>query len=86
MRYNTVLIQENWDSAEKLKWEVHVRSDRIDRVDTETVPNSLGFFHFPETMLPEKAFEKLRRKMVNDRREFIERLEQEISGLERLEL
>lgn len=83
MKYNTVHIQRDHSG----EWTVSVTSDDKERVETETVPiPGLGFFHFPEGMSVEKAFEHLKNVMIEGQADYIERLQNDLKILRTLEL
>ena len=56
MRYNCVRIEPN---ATNDAWIVSNQIDLTDRVETDTVPNAGGFYHYPETMSFQDAKELL---------------------------
>ena len=80
MKYNTIQIQ----PVSKDKWGVTVTENQGDRVETETEPDGLGFFHFPETMSVEEAFDCLKTKMIKYHQKEIERLEKSLNALQNL--
>jgi hypothetical protein len=47
------------------KWTVSVYLEEGDRVETETCPNNLGFYYYPETMSDQEAFDKLKQHLIN---------------------
>lgn len=71
MRYNCVRIEPNITND---GWVVSNYIDNTDRVDTETMPNANGFYHYPETMSFQEAKEILLDCMIAAHAERIENL------------
>lgn len=75
MIYNTVHINPTKVSKHKESWEVSIdKSNKMDREDTKTLPNPLGFYHYPEAMSEREATETLIKVMVGRHEEEIARL------------
>jgi hypothetical protein len=68
------------------EWTVSVHLEEGDRVETETCPNSLGFYYYPETMPDQEAFEKLKQHMLSTHEAEIARLTEARDKLAKLEL
>jgi hypothetical protein len=81
MKYKTVEILKNWHGK---WWYKCYRIGNLDRVITNTKPNSIGFYHYPETKPDAEAFEELKRKMIERLQDEIKELNNEISTLEKL--
>lgn len=62
MKYKTVKITK---SGENYYYTIY-KPDNLDREDIKTAPNSWGFYHYPETMSDEEAFDALKEKMIQD--------------------
>lgn len=80
MKYKTLEINQFSICA---KWNVYLRRDDKDRVKTKNVPNSLGFFNY-HTLSDKKAFEVLKRCMIERREDEIAKLRQSLAGLKAL--
>jgi len=49
-----------------------------------TSPSALGYYHFPETMTDEEAFNELKECMIKAHQEEIDRLEKSLKKLKEL--
>ena len=70
MKYNTVHVRpEGPSTKENRVWEVSYDKTsammQMDRVKTKTLPNALGFYHYPETMTDKKALKALLKCMIS---------------------
>jgi len=70
MKYNTVHVRPSGTSTKENRvWEVSYDKTsammQMDRVKTKTLPNALGFYHYPETMTDKKALKALLKCMIN---------------------
>lgn len=81
MKYKTVHIKPH----EKNDWKVSFQIDNQDRIDKETYPHSLGFFHYPETMGDEEAFQKLKWHLIGICKQDIKNLQKSLDELINLE-
>ena len=59
MRYFTMNIKPNRE-----RWTAFVTEDATERRVTKTLPNVLGFYHFPSTVSKETAFSRLKQRLV----------------------
>lgn len=84
MKYKTVKIFPN-ALRDKLEWRVMFMKGDLDRVETKAVPNALGFFHYPETMPDEDAFEKLKVCMIEAHEKEIKQLKESVDKLKTLD-
>jgi len=85
MIYHTIRIYIEYKPKNKQEWGASVALCDIDRVDTDTKPNASGFYHFPETMPPALAFEKLKECMIKTHEKEIVRLQKSLRGLATLQ-
>jgi hypothetical protein len=82
MKYKTVQIRPTLKNI----WEVvFLKTDGTERMGT-SIPNALGFYHYPETLSDKKAGEKLRKKMIDIHKEEISKLQKSLKQLESLEI
>ena len=87
MKYNLIEIRPNrFDNKEK--WTV--RYDPTDQHDREPCksyePAGLGFFYYPRKWGPQKAFDILKKDMIDRRAREIEMLQEDINYIEKMEL
>ena len=79
MKYYTLKI--DWNHY-KDKYDVtHRKDDRQERVENYVHPHSLGFFHYPEIMSDDEAFNMLVNKLIKDKEEEIEYLNKMLEEL-----
>lgn len=67
-------------------WSVRQSFNDEEKVDGESVPHSMGFYHYPEHESVDTAFDKLRTKMVVDIQKEIDRLQKDLELLKELKL
>lgn len=79
MIYHTMCIRENKNGFECFT----LRSD-VDREETQTVPNLMGFYHFPETMDEQTAKQKLKKCLIKEYQKEILRLQNNVNSLLKL--
>ena len=81
MKYKTVKIKPDI----KKRWHTYCyQIDDVDREDTETTPHPLGFYHYPETMSDEEAFNQLKQCMIDAHLKEIESYQTSLRKLESL--
>lgn len=83
MKYNTLSLRPD---VTRKKWEVLLRKDSEDRVDIKTFPHPLGHYHFPETESVKVAFNKLKKRMIQEHNKEIRKLQKSIEKLKELKL
>lgn len=71
MRYNCIRIEPDPTND---YWRVSNQIDATDRVETDTVPNAGGFYHYPETISFQDARELLLDCMIAAHAERIDEL------------
>jgi len=76
MIYNTWTVK-----ATSKGWDVSHKESDIDREEVETVPNSMGWYHYPNTMDSEQALRDLRDIMIKSHKEEIKRIQRSLWGL-----
>lgn len=81
MKYKTMRI-----NVEREEFVTYTLSDDLDREETETVPHPLGFYHYPETMSDQTAFNMLKNCMILKHYEEILNLRKSLKKLKELEL
>ena len=81
MKYNTITI-----IPYSNKYDVSINRSEEDRVETETIPSSLGFFHYPETMSDQEAFNILKEHMMEVARERMVMASNDLVALLKLKL
>lgn len=81
MRYFTMNIKPNRE-----RWTAFVTEDATERRETKTLPNVLGFYHFPNTMSKETAFRRLKKRLIKMHEKEIVRLQRSLAALEKLTL
>ena len=78
MKYNCVRIIPD---PENHTWRIQNSIDETDRVETHTIPNAGGFYHYPETMEFSEARAALIDCMVNRHTEEISNLKKSLNKL-----
>jgi len=81
MRYFTMNIKPNRE-----RWTAFVTEDATERRVTKTLPNVLGFYHFPSTVSKETAFSRLKQRLVKVHEKEIVRLQRSLAALKKLTL
>lgn len=66
------------------KWVVRLSSVEGDREETQTVPNAMGYYYFPEEMSEVSAFAELKSVMIESHEEEIKKLQDSLLSLKRL--
>jgi hypothetical protein len=87
MKYNLIEIRPNRLNDDE-PW--IVKYDDTDTHDRESSrsyePCGLGFFYYPRKWGPQKAFDILKKDMIDRRKKEIEILQKDISSIEKIEL
>ena len=76
MKYFTIEIKPNRDG-----WESSYHLDPIERVDTDSTPNGLGFYHCPESKGLYEGFVELKEYMIKRHEERIKQLQDSLVKL-----
>jgi guanylate kinase len=79
MKYKSIQIY-----PQKGKWYINKINLEGDRVIKKTKPNSLGFYHFPDSMTFEQGFEELKKCMVERHKKEIKQLQKSLKQLQDL--
>jgi hypothetical protein len=83
MKYDTVeIIRDRFRN----KWVTRCSADNEDRKRGCTTPMGLGFYHYPRYMGVQRAFDKLKSKLIKGHKDEITRLEKSLEYLEKLQL
>lgn len=87
MLYSCIEIRKRpWHKKIKDMWQVSWWDIDGQRENQESVPQSLGFYHYKRRLGVEKAFQELKTKMIQDRLDIIKSLSDEISELQQLQI
>jgi hypothetical protein len=79
MKYNTVKI-----IASGTGWRVETSTSDFEREEVKTIPNAMGFYHYPETMSLAEAFKELKSTMYGRHLLTIESLKASANELDEL--
>lgn len=82
MYYNCIEIRPDYHQN---RWIVQHQSLNGDRTG-KTVPNGLGFYHYPRKMGKRKAFERLKKVMIDHHKKAIIDLQKSLQALETVSL
>jgi hypothetical protein len=74
MKYKTIRINENFNKV----WIEELDGDRL---EMETKPSGMGFYHYPETMPDEEALTELQQKLLRDGSDLISKKLMEIEEI-----
>jgi hypothetical protein len=87
MKYNLIEIRPN-RLDDKEKWMVRYDpTDKHDRKSCKTYePTGLGFFYYPRKWGPQKAFDILKKDMIDRRAREIQMLKEDVDYIEKMEL
>jgi len=88
MKYGTVQIKP--EAFTEFGWVITLfppqGPDRLPPSEKNPVgPHSWGFYHFPETLTMEEAFDELKTSMIKNRTDIIDKMKAEIKSLQELE-
>ena len=87
MKYSTVEIcKVSGLSKSKKKYEVTFKDLDGGRHDENLLPNAIGFWHYRSRIGKKKAFESLKKTMIDARVAEIEKIKENIVALQKLEL
>jgi len=81
MRYFTMNIK-----PDRERWTAFVTEDATERRETKTLPNVLGFYHYPVTLSKQTAFNRLKQRLVKSHEKEIVRLQRSLKALQKLTL
>lgn len=79
MRYRNVRI-----TPVKGEWIISVHSDNSERVERETQPSPLGYYHFPESIPESEAVLSLLDCMIRRHSEELEQISNSLNELQKL--
>ena len=90
MKYSTVEIKPKLffkgGIAKFTDWQIKYYDDDDDRIRGSSAPMAMGFYHYPKYMGLQKAFDKLKNKLIKGHKNEISRLEKSLQKLENLQL
>ena len=81
MRFTLIQLRKRSDH-----WALSINPDETDREAAQTEPHSMGFYHAPRRHTVSRSLTTLKDRLIEDRRQMIATLEQEIAELENVEL
>ena len=83
MKYGLIQLRPNVDGDGWQQTGPHY--DGEDRKKAKTVPTGFGFYHFPRSMGPKRAFNKLKHHLIKKHEQEISRLEKSLNKLKEIE-
>lgn len=90
MKYSTVEIKPKLlfkgGIAKFTDWQIKYYVDDTDRIRGSTAPMGMGFYHYPKYIGLQRAFDKLKNKLIKGHKNEIARLEKSLQKLEKLQL
>lgn len=83
MIYSAITIKPS-ERDRKPKWSWGILRDDQDRYPQKTVPNRMGFYHYPKTMKDKEAFKKLKTVLIKAHEEQLSQLTRSLNELKKL--
>lgn len=81
MLYNIIQIRPNYVLN---KWDISFASLDGEREEKQTFPNPLGYYHYPSNISKSIAFEELKKCMIEQHQQEIEKLQKSLQKLKEL--